>query len=495
MKKLLLTMSACSLWMAGKAQTFTTYGPSDPQVIDGGYFSDYSTDGTIIQSGGSMTLSNNATYEHGNLLFQNNGTWNSITGSLDLFAGSGAVTMSGSSAPSFYDLQLANGNTVSVTNTQGIDIGNQLAFGTSTITSTVRSNHTNGAIKFSDDATYTGGASDAQHVNGYVTKAGNDAFIFPIGNGGDRRTLSITAPATSATISAAWFSGNPNSISDPSDGSAHSTASIGSGVMAVTQIGFWDYVLVAGDDDNITVTVSLPDVTYFTPVADLRLVGWNGTQWINLSGAGNASGTTEGSTMSGTIPGGTTISALGIGSSSTPLPVHFAWFHAMSDGCNADLSWRAEEQSAGTVFSIERSNDGRTFQTLAKINATTGSDGEYHYTDAHPAEGLNYYRIKEEAIDGNGNYTAVRTVMISCDGGQIKVYPTATSGTVYVSLPAGYEQARLSLIGVNGQRVTANLQQEGLSRTIDLSGLASGHYMVQVQQEGRLETFKILYQP
>lgn len=495
MKKLFLIISASLCYTMADAQTFTTYGPSDPQVIDGGYFSDYSADGTIVQAGGSMTLSNTATYEHGNFLFQNNGTWNSLTGSLDLFAGSGAVTISGSSMPSFYNLQLANGNTTAVTNTQGINIGNQLAFGTGTIVSTVLANLTTGAVKFADNATYTGGNTDAQHVNGFVMKTGNDAFVFPIGNASDLRTLSISAPATSSSIAAAWILGNPNSVNDPTDGVTHSTAAVGSGIMAVTQIGFWDYALVAGDDDGVTVTVSLPDVAYFSLAADLRLAGWNGTQWIDLSGGSNASGNTEGSTLSGTIPAGQTISALGIASSATPLPVHFSVFYAQAQSCTVDLNWRIEETGFTGSFFIERSTDGRNFVTIAEQKAQNGQQA-YVATDAPPSEGTSYYRIRQTDVDGSSAYTNVQQVNLHCgERGQIRVFPTISSGIVYVHLPKGYEHAKVHVIALNGQLIDTDITSEGLQRTVHLSNIAAGQYLLAVDNNNSIETFKILYQP
>lgn len=496
MKKLLIAL-ALPLWaVQAHGQTFTTYGSSNPQNIDAGYVSDYSANGTVVEAGGSLTMTNGSTYEHGNLSFQNNGSWSSQTGSLDLFAAAGAVAISGSTAPDFFNLQLQNGGAVLVTNTAGANVAGQLSFGTSGIVSTTKANHSNGAIRLADGATYTGGATDAQHVNGYVTKAGNDAFIFPIGSATDLRTLSIAAPATTATISAAWFPGSIATTTDPSDGATHSITSLGAGLQAIYPLGFWDYILTAGDDDGLQVTVSMPNVSAFAVAGDLRLAGWNGTQWIDLSGSGT-SGTAENTPLTGTIPAGQTITALAIGSSvpSLPLSVKYGYFHATANGCTTELEWEAHTDAAFRYFSVERSTDGQVFSEAGKVTQATAGI-VYTFTDRNPAEGTNYYRIRDENMNGETGYTPTRQVIIHCsDKGTIRVYPTLTTGTVHIDLPGGYERAKITVIGINGQQVPAEVTKDGLTRTARLTSLAAGTYLLNIESNGEIETFKILYQP
>ncbi|MBE9461699.1 DUF6923 family protein [Dyadobacter subterraneus] len=183
-----------------------------------------------------------------------------------------------------------------------------------------------GILRFGPAATQTA-ADDANHVDGYVSKIGNAAFTFPTGNGTDLRTLSISAPSTvTSQVTVAWFSGNPGTVSDPSDASTHSITSLGGSLTSISQAGFWDWIPVAGTFSGLNITASIPDLTSYSAAANLRLAGWNGSQWVSLSTNGNATGNTEGSTITGTIPATGTISALAIGSVS-PLavdPVTFA---------------------------------------------------------------------------------------------------------------------------------------------------------------------------
>lgn len=171
-------------------------------------------------------------------------------------------------------------------------------------------------------ASYTNGSA-TNHVNGYVkhyVRAANQGFAFPVGSGTALRTLTTSGTIANGSVYAtAWIAGDPTSTADPTDASpgTHAVTSVGTGITAVSNVGQWDWLVSSGSAAGVTVTVNIPDVTAFGPATDLRLVGWNGTQWVNLSGNTGASGNTAGSTLAGTLISG--ITALGIGKGVPPL--------------------------------------------------------------------------------------------------------------------------------------------------------------------------------
>ncbi|PSK91263.1 T9SS type A sorting domain-containing protein [Taibaiella chishuiensis] len=498
-KNFLIAIALVFAAASAQAQNTTYGGGNAPYLVDGGYISDYSAAGTIVLADGSVTLSNNATYEHGNNLLQNNGSWTAASNSLDLFLSTGSNTISGSAAPTFHNVHFNTGagTTMAITNTQGISIAGQAQFSNG-ITTTVRSNTNSGSVKFADNATYTGGTTDVQHVNGYVSKTGNDAFTFPVGSGTDIRALSISAPASATNqYSVAWIAGDPGTNGDPSNANAmHPTNSVTTPITSVSTAGQWDWIPVSGTGAGLTVTVSMPNLTPTGISApDLRLVGWNGTSWINLSSVATATGTNEGATLSGTLIAG--ITAIGIGSIGTPLPVLFSRFDVAHDGCKALLSWSTTMEHNNDHFEIERSADGRSFNVIGKVQAAGNSTDvqDYSFTDEHPDAGINYYRIVQIDADGKHNTTTVKAIRFDCGRGAVRVYPTITAGTLYVDMPSGYENARIMLIDIHGRQVRADIPKDGLVRVMRLSSLAAGAYLLKIEHDNRLETFKILYQP
>ncbi|TXB61323.1 hypothetical protein [Phaeodactylibacter luteus] len=156
------------------------------------------------------------------------------------------------------------------------------------------------------------GQTDAAHVDGYVKKYGNTAFSFPVGDGTALRQLSISAPTNANEVYAvAWLPGDPSSVGDPSDGGAlHSILAVGDSLASVSPAGQWDWLALSGTGEGLSITVSIPDMNGFADATDLRLAGWDGSQWVALGTTG-ATGLTAGSTLTGTMMAG--ISAIGIG--------------------------------------------------------------------------------------------------------------------------------------------------------------------------------------
>jgi len=311
--------------LSGKAQFYL----DGIGYSDGATWSYYVSPG-ILSAGASYTAVNGALMIHGGNRLHVDGTYTVSANSTDQFLGDGTVsftttpppaadTISGSLAPNFGIVQFQNGTGqfMRITNLQGFNVTTSLGFSNG-ITTTVRSNPSAGAIHFRANASYSNTAlGDAQHVNGYVSKQGNTAFIFPVGDGTDLRTLTMSAPASAASeYAVAWIAGDPGSTPDPSDGGAfHPTSSVTAPVLCVSRAGQWDWIPMNGTGAGLTITVSMPDMSAFGAASSLRLAGWNGSSWVDLSGAATASGNTEGSTLSGTMIAG--ITAIGIASTPT----------------------------------------------------------------------------------------------------------------------------------------------------------------------------------
>lgn len=75
---------------------------------------------------------------------------------------------------------------------------------------------------------------------------------------------------------------------------------------------------------------------------------------------------------------------------------------------------------------------------------------------------------------------------------KIKVYPTVTTGTVFLSLPAGYEKAEIKLINMMGQAVTVETGGDPLDRVLHLDNVPAGNYVLRVLNEGQVHIEKIV---
>jgi len=161
-------------------------------------------------------------------------------------------------------------------------------------------------------------AADAANINGYVkyyNTAADQGFAFPVGTGADLRVITTSGTiAANSVFATAWITGDPSVTTDPTDGAVHPVTSRGAGIDSVSTAGQWDWQDISGTAAGVTVTVSIPNMSSFAHTTFLRLVGWNGTQWINLSstqGTAAANGNAENNLLTGTMVAG--ITAIGIG--------------------------------------------------------------------------------------------------------------------------------------------------------------------------------------
>ena len=248
----------------------------------------------------------------------------------------------------FIPIQEANSQNYVVSGGEVVVISN-LDFATSTIWETNKSSNP-GYFTWSNGSENYSGASDANHINGYVKKIGSQGFTFPVGSGTDLRTLQISAPAsTTSEYAVAWLDGNPDSTPDPTNSNQlHATTAVSGTIKAVSSVGQWDWLPVNGTGEGLTVAVSIPALSgdMFTNLADIRLVGWNGSAWVNL-GTSGASGLTENSTLSGTMIAG--IQAIGIGSIKSMVTVVSAPVFTVVQNTDGTLTVSGTAEKEGTV--------------------------------------------------------------------------------------------------------------------------------------------------
>ncbi|MBV4359199.1 T9SS type A sorting domain-containing protein [Pinibacter aurantiacus] len=85
------------------------------------------------------------------------------------------------------------------------------------------------------------------------------------------------------------------------------------------------------------------------------------------------------------------------------LPVTLSELKATNNGDRVILEWATFTEINNAGFYVERSFDGRHWQSIAWVastvnNATTKTN--YHYIDSIPLSGINFYRLTQKDIDG-----------------------------------------------------------------------------------------------
>lgn len=246
-------------------------------------------------------------------------------------------------------------------------------------------------------------------------------------------------------------------------------------------------ILGLGDD----ITITTDDLPYV-----LRTDGFFGSPlssylWNDNSTADSLEITAAGTySVNVSFPDGCSIPDQIVVTVVAPLPITLTKFSVSSVNCAPVLNWETTDASNFHRFEIERSTDGRSFSNIGVINFNNSVD-KYSYTDTKTGEGRYYYRLRLVDIDGKYEFSSIVSLRNNC-GGLLDVTPTVTSNAVQVTLPAGYEKARVRVFSTMGQEMKVMTNNNGNRRNLDLGALTPGYYFIQVNNGSELKTFKIM---
>lgn len=333
-------------------------------------------------------------------------------------------------------------------------------------------------INFADNATATG-ANDASYIDGPVRKTGDDPFIFPVGDNGFYRPISISAPTTTThAFTAQYFNqnhllGSP-AVWDPS-------------FWTVSGCEYWTLDRNVGTS-NVFVTLSWNEAAcnpgYITNPATLRVTRWTGTNWVNEGNGGTTGTPTNGTIITSAAVTSFSPFTLASTDAQNPLPVELEWFRAsVTPETSVLLEWRTTSELNNEAFEVERSKDGFDFTRIARINGagTTTESTNYALLDEQPLAGLSYYRLRQIDFDGTITYSGLVSVRRGED--PFTVYPNP-AGKQWVTF-----NRKVNAVVINNlnQIIGTYAEADGF----DTTHLAPGLYLVRTHQG---EIFKLVIQ-
>lgn len=344
-----------------------------------------------------------------------------------------------------------------------------------------------GILGFGPGATYTG-QNDANHVDGYVSKAGTNAFVFPVGDGAKLRTIGISAPAASGVYKAAYWSESAGAATLPAGAPFPLTSRVAD-VTGVSAVEYWD--LDGPGPVSVTLTwdaASNLDALASSSMVNLLIVGYNPTttKWESLGKAGGTTGTLAGTgsiTATGVTPD--KYSAITFGAN-VALPVTLVEFDVRKEGSTASLAWSTTAETNSDRFEIERSANGKAWRKIG----TVASNGEskvlvkYTFTDASPLNGENLYRLKMIDKDESFAYSSIRNATFDEVSKQL-VYPNPARDVVYIKNAENVKAVSVMDLNGNTLREVAGITQEG---TFRVDRLNAGMYIVKVIHKNGLVT-------
>jgi hypothetical protein len=400
----------------------------------------YLTNGVIVSNEGSFiigaagTISNDGDmYVKGDLT--NNGTYTTATGKVT-FWGSDAALINGTNSSTIH--------TAVINNTGGVTLGINTTVSNNLDLVAGRLDLNSRTLTISNAAT-----SGISYTAGYILSEDTDnsskvqwnisnttgSHIIPFGTASGTLiplTLNLTA-GNIGNVTTSTFPVATNNLPLPSTPTVVTNVNDwrGNDNSANVVDRFWQ-IDRSGADGTLSITFTYTDAEVPANGESILLA----QRYNNSSNRWDApvgSQTANTATNTVTAPGITTYGPYTLALHTGTLPVELVSFTAkLNSSKEVDLYWVTASEKDNDFFTIERSQDGKTFSDLAYIktqgNLTTLQ--KYHHTDKNPLPGTSYYRLRQTDIDGTNeafNIVSVNIDESKNDKLNVRVWPNPYS--------------------------------------------------------------------
>ncbi len=222
---------------------------------------------------------------HINLI--NDGSFDENRG-LTGFYGDLPLNVSGAFAATFFNLEIANPDNVTLTTS--LNNSNNTNFITGNF-ETPR-DQIDSFLNFLPNANYSDSA-DISMVDGYVTVNGQQNFTFPVGNQGQLRQLVLQSTAENSLAKCAYFFEDPN---NPSTLGIFNTGTKENGIGTISTKEFWRLEGSVPSTIRISWNERSAIASLANQASDIGIVGWqkSTSQWVSLSGANGVGDLSQG---------------------------------------------------------------------------------------------------------------------------------------------------------------------------------------------------------
>lgn len=219
------------------------------------------------------------------------------------------------------------------------------------------------------------------------------------------------------------------------------------------------------------------------------LASSNGADWVRPAGS-----TLPGAGSPGRMAahefaarnGITSFGQFGIGLAATALPVNLVDFRAQRlHAALVQLNWETATEQNNRGFDVERRwQSETTFKTIGFVPSLAAGGNSnlllrYQYADANQYSGVTYYRLKQIDLDNRANYTLIKAVKGTGQGGvTVLMWPNPNKGQFSIRIDGNTKRLPAIITDMNGRMV----QQVSINENapVNVHGLSAGTYIVSI---------------
>ena len=160
------------------------------------------------------------------------------------------------------------------------------------------------------------------------------------------------------------------------------------------------------------------------------------------------------------------------------LPVKLASINAIQENKTIAINWHTATELNTSHFIIQHSTDGTSFTGIGTVKAIGSGANSYSFTDTHPTNGTNYYRLEIIDNDGSISFSKVVSASLTINDSRLTIYPNPAKSIVTIS---GNHIASVQVIDNIGRVVKIVSLKDATNPTLSVSGLQAGAYHLRVQ--------------
>lgn len=182
----------------------------------------------------------------------------------------------------------------------------------------------------------------------------------------------------------------------------------------------------------------------------------------------------------------------------TPLPVLMSNLSGtLLAGNKANLSWNTFTEQNNKGFEIQRSENGRDFNTVGFVGskAKSGNSAEsipYSFHDANAVQKIAYYRLRQTDLDGKTTYSnIVRLAAGDASGFDVMVAPNPVKSNLVINTYGERSANATICISDMTGKLIRTLPVTAAETQVDMSSLASGLYLVKYSDANYKRTIKV----
>lgn len=181
------------------------------------------------------------------------------------------------------------------------------------------------------------------------------------------------------------------------------------------------------------------------------------------------------------------------------LPAGLTSFEATcNDEEQTTLNWQTEREQNNDHFTVEKSVDGETYETIAQVPGSYNSDSprSYSVTDPTSSPGIAYYRLWQTDTDGTRRF--LKEISVTCNNSDVFTIipnPISAASKLFFNTERN-ELVRADLYSVDGELLWSKqveFSPQIHEATLETGQLSSGSYILQLTTEkGERQRLRLL---